>query len=150
MSVTLRRASSGRAVVSWVVLRIGVACSMAIAAPQPGSHPSPRVSDGGDVVGVAAVAADQEGSVGVPRPGRDELRLVAAPGRDGLHAGANGGGGPLRRLRVAPALQLELVCGQQDPRAGVVWAGLPERARQSVLVVLARLIGAGAIDEEAL
>jgi hypothetical protein len=29
-----------------------------------------------------------------------------------------------------------------------VWASLPERSREAVLVLLARLIGSGAVEEE--
>lgn len=56
--------------------------------------------------------------------------------------------GPARRLRVAPPVQLELLCDRQGPRPEVVWASLPERTRETVLVLLARLIGAGAIEAQ--
>ena len=52
-----------------------------------------------------------------------------------------------RRLRLAAPVQLELVSGREGPRPEVVWASLPERTRETVLVLLARLIGSGAIEE---
>lgn len=74
---------------------------------------------------------------------RGEPRLVAerddAGAVDGATAGSHGG----RRLRAAPAMQLEL----GESRAATVWAGLPTATRETVLVVLARLIGAGAVEE---
>jgi hypothetical protein len=53
-----------------------------------------------------------------------------------------------RRLRTAPPAQLELVSVREGPGPEVVWASLPDRVRESVLVLLARLIGVGAVDEE--
>ncbi len=52
------------------------------------------------------------------------------------------------RLRLAASVQLELVCDGQDRQPEVVWASLPERTREAVLVLLARLIDAGGVDEE--
>jgi hypothetical protein len=45
-------------------------------------------------------------------------------------------------------VQLELVSGREGPGPEVVWASLPERAREQVLVLLARLIDTGAVAEE--
>jgi hypothetical protein len=53
-----------------------------------------------------------------------------------------------RRLRLAPAVQLEFVSGGERPGPEVVWASLPERSREAVLVLLARLIDSGAVEQE--
>jgi len=58
------------------------------------------------------------------------------------------GGRLARRLRVAPPVQLELVSDREGPKPEAVWASLPEQARGAVLVLLARLIGAGAVEQE--
>jgi hypothetical protein len=65
----------------------------------------------------------------------------------GNAAGA-GADRPARRLRLAPAVQLELVCEPEGSRREVVWASLPEQTREAVLVLLARLIGAGVVEED--
>jgi len=49
---------------------------------------------------------------------------------------------------MAAPVQLELVSGRQGPGPEVVWASLPERCREAVLVLLARLIDSGAVEEE--
>ena len=64
-------------------------------------------------------------------------------------AAAVGGREPARRLRLAPSVQLKLVCEPEGPRRQEVWASLPEQTREAVLVLLARLIDAGAVEEEA-
>ncbi len=61
---------------------------------------------------------------------------------------AAGAGGPGRRLRLAPAVQLELACEPEGSRRAGVWATLPEQTREAVLVLLARLIDAGAVEQE--
>jgi hypothetical protein len=72
-----------------------------------------------------------------------ELRLVAA------RECADARPVPVaRRLRTAPSVQLELVCDREGPRPEVVWASLPERSREQVLVLLARLIDVGAVAQE--
>src|ERR1700756_2535876 len=95
--------------------------------------------------------------------GRSELRLLAVPGREdaGAAAGAvavrsagelgvaRGAGVELQRLRAAPPVQLELVSGRRDDRLGVVWASFPAHSRERVLVLLTRLIDAGALEQEA-
>ena len=53
---------------------------------------------------------------------------------------------PARRLRLAAPVQLELVSARERPRPEVVWACLPEPSREAVLVLLARLIGSGALE----
>jgi hypothetical protein len=122
---------------------------MTITAPEPDSSARERASDGA-VVGGSDRAAS----------GRGELRLLVSPERDDpraipeLGAGpSTDGRGPLggasargRRLRLAAPVQLELVSGREGPRPEVVWASLPERAREAVLVLLARLIGAAAVE----
>jgi hypothetical protein len=54
---------------------------------------------------------------------------------------------PVRRLRLAAPVQLELVSVREGPSPEVVWACLPERSREAVLVLLARLIGSGALEQ---
>ncbi|MGH8777312.1 MAG: hypothetical protein ACRDWI_19990 [Jiangellaceae bacterium] len=51
-------------------------------------------------------------------------------------------------LRVAPPCQLQLHPQDPGPDGARVWAGLPEPTREAVLVLLARLIARGAVDEE--
>lgn len=91
---------------------------------------------------------------------RGELRLVSA-GRDDRHASVGAAVGCVpaggeergsasvagRRLRLAPAVQLELLSGREGLPPEVVWASLPEGAREAVLVLLARLIDAGAVED---
>jgi len=55
----------------------------------------------------------------------------------------------LRRLRLAAPVQLPLDLPGAVPTAAERWLLLPEPARQAVLVLLARLIARGVIDEEA-
>jgi hypothetical protein len=116
---------------SWDVSRIRRLGGMTIPAPEPdpgsSEHASDPVAGGGERLA----------------PGRGELRLVAAAERDGSRAV----GGP-RRLRAAPPVQLELVSGREGLGPEVVWATLPEQARERVLVLLARLIDTGAVAEE--
>lgn len=127
-------------------------CAMTIPAPEPDPHARESASGG---------AAVGDGGGGVAA-GRCELRLVVAPECGDPGAAADAGavpstgelgsvraaGGPTRRLRAAPPVQLELVSGWQGPRPEVVWASLPERSREAVLVLLARLIDSGAVEEE--
>jgi hypothetical protein len=63
---------------------------------------------------------------------------------DSAPAGAEPGA---RRLRLAPELQLELVCEPEGSRRANVWVALPEQTREAVLVLLARLIDAGAVEQ---
>jgi hypothetical protein len=51
----------------------------------------------------------------------------------------------LRRLRIAPPVQLELVHAAA-PTRNEVWAGLPEATQGQVLALLARLIARGVVD----
>lgn len=115
---------------SWGVSRIRCLGVMTIPAPETDPGSSERGSDasGGD----ERVAS-----------GRGELRLVAVAERDGSRAV-----GGTRRLRATPPVQLELVSGREGPGPEVVWATLPEHAREQVLVLLARLIDTGAVAEE--
>lgn len=116
---------------SWGVSRIWRLGVMTIPAPEPDPGSSERVSDpsaGGD----ERVAS-----------GRGELRLVAAAERPDAPAA------PVKRwLRAAPPVQLELVSGREGPGPEVVWASLPEQAREQVLVLLARLIDTGAVADD--
>lgn len=116
---------------SWDASRIRRLGVMTIPAPEPDPGSSERVSD-------ASVGGDERVA-----SGRGELRLVAVAERDGSSPV-----GGTRRLRAAPAVQLELVSGREGPGPEVVWASLPEQAREQVLVLLARLIDAGAVEEE--
>jgi hypothetical protein len=108
------------------IQRLGV---MTIPAPEPDPGSSERVSD-------ASAGGDERVA-----SGRGELRLVSE--RVGSRAV-----GRARRLRAAPPVQLELVSGREGAGPEVVWASLPEHAREQVLVLLARLIDTGAIAED--
>ena len=97
-----------------------------------------------------------------PEPESRDLRLLSAGGADGSHriplAGvrlpsegrepSSGASAAARRLRTAAPVQLELVSGRHGVGPEVVWASLPERCREAVLLLLARLIDSGAVDEE--
>ena len=114
---------------SWGVSRIQRLGVMTIPAPEPDPGSSERASDafaGGD----ERVAS-----------GRGELRLAT-------EWAGSGAVGRARRLRAAPPVQLELVSGGEGAGPGVVWASLPEHAREQVLVLLARLIDTGAVADE--
>ena len=101
-------------------------------------------------------------TIPAPEPESRDLRLLTAGGADGSHRipladvrlpseGCEPSGGAsaaARRLRTAPSVQLELVSGRRGPGPEVVWASLPERCREAVLVLLARLIDSGAVEEE--
>ena len=50
----------------------------------------------------------------------------------------------MRALRVAPARQLTLLAGEDDPEQ-LWWNGLPEQARVEVLRLLARMIARGVL-----
>ena len=54
----------------------------------------------------------------------------------------------MRRLRLAAPVQLPLDLPGAVPLGSERWAMLPEPARQAVLVLLARLIARGVLDEE--
>jgi len=53
----------------------------------------------------------------------------------------------LRRLRIAPPVQLRLV-PLVAPRRSEVWAGMPEATQGQVLALLARLIARGVVDAD--
>ncbi len=108
------------------IQRLGV---MMIPAPEPDPGSSERASD-------ASAGGDERVA-----SGRGELRLVTE--RAGSRAV-----GRARRLRAAPPVQLELVSGGEGAGPEVVWASLPEHAREQVLVLLARLIDTGAVADE--
>jgi hypothetical protein len=55
----------------------------------------------------------------------------------------------LRRLRIVAPVQLPLDLGGNVPTPAQRWSLLSEPARQGVLVLLARLIARGVVDEEA-
>jgi hypothetical protein len=116
---------------SWDVSRIQCLGVMTIPAPEPDLGSSERAGD-------ASAGGDERVA-----SGRGELRLVAVAERDGSRAV-----GGARRLRAAPPVQLELVSGREGLGPEVVWATLPEQAREQVLVLLARLIDTGAVAEE--
>jgi hypothetical protein len=116
---------------SWGVSRIRGLGVMTMSAPEPDPDRRERASD--------AVARGIDRSLSA----RGGLWLAGAVERDdprGVGAG--------RRLRTAPPVQLELVSGREGPGPEVVWASLPEPARERVLVLLARLIDTGAVAQE--
>jgi hypothetical protein len=134
---------------SWGVSRIPPDCTMTIA-PQPDPDARQRATDG-----AAGLENDR------PPPHRGELRLVSGR-RDDPHAsgpaaavcasveGESSSGGASargRRLRVAAPVQLELVSAGEGPAPEVIWASLAQRSREIVLVLLARLIDTGAVEE---
>lgn len=53
----------------------------------------------------------------------------------------------MRVLRIAPPCQLQLQ-PHDDPDSVQVFAGLPETTRQTVLVMLARLIARSAMSDQ--
>lgn len=55
----------------------------------------------------------------------------------------------MRRLRIVAACQLELLPAPGGPDPAGVWAALPERNRATTLAVLARMIAAGIVDDDA-
>ena len=55
----------------------------------------------------------------------------------------------MRKLRIAAPVQLPLDLGGALSSPAHRWLLLPEPARQHVLVLLARLIARGVVDEEA-
>jgi hypothetical protein len=116
---------------SWgvsTIRRLGV---MTTSAPEPDPDRRERASDAvADVTDRSMLA-------------RGGLRLVGVAERDG-----HGGVGAGRRLRTAPPVQLELVSGREGPGPEVVWPSVPERTREQVLVLLARLIDTAAVVEE--
>lgn len=116
---------------SWGVSRIRRLGVMTIPAPEPDPGSSERAAD-------ASAGGDEWVA-----SGRGELRLVAVAGRDGSRPV-----GGARRLRAAPPVQLELVSGREGAGPEVVWASLPEQAREQVLVLLARMIDSGAVAED--
>jgi hypothetical protein len=144
--------TAGRRVSSWGASTLRSSGGMTL----PRSEPDPYAcASEGATVGDGLTVGDRSAR------SRGGLRLVPASDRDASDAlvGAEAGRAPerdrssdatrVRRLRLAAPAQLELVSGREGPPPEVVWASLPERAREAVLVVLARLIGSGAIEEEA-
>jgi hypothetical protein len=133
---------------SWDVSTILPHCAMTIA-PEPDPDARQRATDG---------AAGPENDR--PPPHRGELLLVSGR-RDDPHvsaptaavsspAGGESSGDASawgRRLRLAPPVQLELVSGGEGPGPEVVWASLPQRSREMVLALLARLIDTGAVED---
>ncbi len=133
---------------SWGVSTILSHCAMTMA-PKPDPDARQRATDG---------AAGRENDR--PPPLRGELLLVSGR-RDDPYTSAPAAavsspvGGEScgdasacgRRLRMAPPVQLELVLGGEGPGPEVVWASLPQRSREMVLTLLARLIDTGAVEE---
>jgi hypothetical protein len=56
----------------------------------------------------------------------------------------------MRRMRIVAPCQLGLLSEglDPDPDAGLVWAMLPEHNRETVLALLAQMIGTGIIDDD--
>jgi len=149
-----RPAVRDRTVLSWRVSRIQFLDAMTIPVPEP--EPTARERAGASVAAADAVAAAGER----PVRGRAELRLLAEPehaergaiasagatGLEGVGA-ADGASAPARRLRLPAPVQLALVSAGEGPGPEVVWASLPQRSREMVLALLARLIDTGAVGE---
>lgn len=57
----------------------------------------------------------------------------------------NPGGEPLRSLRIAPPVQLELVVQPQAPGSPDVWDGLSGPAQRRVIALLGRMIARGVV-----
>jgi hypothetical protein len=141
---------------SWGVSRIRRACGMTTAL-----QPDSDVSVIAPVVGaIAPWPATPTAGAARCVPGRGELQLVggkpegpgASPDADARLVcevrGRLSDATTVRRLRTTGPVQLELLSGREGPGPELVWASLPERAREAVLVLLARLIDVGAIAEE--
>ncbi|HUL46703.1 MAG TPA: hypothetical protein VLV25_06365 [Steroidobacteraceae bacterium] len=121
---------------------------MTIPAAEPDPHACESASGDCAVVGEANGAAAGRGEVRLVDAEHDGPRVV--PELEGAHAtGELGGvGASARRLRLAPPVQLELVAVGERPAPEAVWGSLPERSRQTVLILLARLIDSGAVEQE--
>lgn len=142
-AAAISRAGRLASVPSWDESRIWRLGGMTIPAPEPCPDASQPAGDP-----AAAIELTGEDGVVVRLPGpRDERPAFPDAGAVSSASGRPGGAGAVRRLRLAAPVQLELVLSRQGPGPEVVWASLPEHSREAVLVVLARLIGAGAIDE---
>ena len=122
--------------------------AMTIVAPEPDPDAPQRATDG-----AAGLENDQ------PPPHRRELRLVSSP-RDRHPSGAAAAALPpaggescsaasarARRLRLAAPVRLELVSADEGPAPEVVWASLPQRSRELVLALLARLIDSSTVEQ---
>jgi len=134
---------------SWGVSTIPPEYAMTIA-PEPDPDACQRATDG-----AAGLENDR------PPPDRRELRLVSPP-RDRHPSGAaaaaalppaggescSAASARARRLRLAAPVQLELVSAREGPAPEVVWASLPQRSREIVLALLARLIDTGAVEQD--
>jgi hypothetical protein len=125
---------------------------MTIPASWPDPHARGRATE--RPVAAGGLAGEEARSL----PGGGELVQLAASERGNPRAGAEAAASPLegpggtsaaaRRLRLASPTQLELVSAGERPRPEVVWASLPERSREQVLLLLARLIDSGAVEED--
>jgi len=101
-----------------------------------------------DADGSARSAAGGGGPAPRAVPWREDPRAVGeAEAACSPRAEARWSDASVRRLRTAPPVQLELVSAG-GPGPEVVWASLPERCREAVLVLLARLIDSGAVEQE--
>lgn len=126
---------------------------MTITTPEPEPPTRERVSDSAPAaadVGERSAAARGELVLLGARERKDGRAVAesAAGSSPGGLAPSSGASAAARRLRLAPPVQLQLVCEREGPRAEVVWASLPEWTREAVLVLLARLIGSGAVEQE--
>jgi hypothetical protein len=121
---------------------------MTIPASEPDSHARVRASGNVAWAGADGGARSAADGVGPTVRRREDPRMVGE-----AEAACSPGAAPLsgasaRRLRTAPPVQLELVLAGAGPGPDVVWASLPERSREHVLVLLAPLIDSGAVEEE--
>jgi hypothetical protein len=121
---------------------------MTIPASEPDPHARGRASDDVAAADADGSARSAAGGGGPAVPRREHPRAVGEAGAAcSLRAEACWSDASVRRLRTAPPVQLELVSAG-GPGPEVVWASLPERCRETVLVLLARLIDSGAVEEE--
>ena len=53
----------------------------------------------------------------------------------------------MRRLRIAPPVQLPLTLRDNNTAPAGIWAAMSEEAQAQVLVILARMIAAGVVAD---
>jgi hypothetical protein len=142
-----RAARLARCLPSWGDSTIRPLGGMTISAADPNPRARELASDRAAAIEPAAGGGVRVPLVAPQRDDRPALPDAAAVSPAAGRAQSSGAAVPVRRLRLAAPVQLELVSGREGPRPEVVWACLPERSREAVLVLLARLIGSGAVEQ---